>query len=126
MLDSSITLPVVGGDVVVQRFSEEKDKSTYRFAGATWANRKEVSFLRSVPKPNGNYPGNARGTVKLTWDTEVTDRLGATIVAPIIVTIQASVPVGVNPSVFADIMANAAAALNHADLPEDVFYDLQI
>lgn len=126
MLDQSITLPVSGGDVVIQRYSEEKDKSVYRFDGATWAQRKEASFLRSTPKPNGSYPGNARGTVKLTWDTEITDKLGATIVAPAICTIQCSIPVGVTPEIFADLMANVAAVLNHATLPELVFNDLQI
>lgn len=126
MLDQTLTLPVVGGDVVVTRYSEEKDKSTYHFTGATWASRKEVSFLRSLPKPSGSYPGNARGTVKITWDVEVVDKAGSTIVAPIIATIQYSIPVGADSAVVTSHIAHMAAVLNHATLPEAIFESLQI
>lgn len=126
MLASTITLPVVGGDVDVQRYSEEKDKSTYLFAGATWAMRKEISFLRSAPKPSGSYPGNARGTVKMTWDTEVVNKLGDTIVAPIICTIQYSIPVGAAGATVDDHIAHIKAVLDHATLPASVFENLQI
>lgn len=126
MLDATITLPVVGGDVGINRYSEEKDKSTYLFNGATWAKRKEVSFLRSIPKASGAYPGNARGTVKVTWDTEVVDKLGNTIVAPVIATIQYSIPVGAADAVITDHIKHVAAVLNHASLPAAIFKSLQI
>lgn len=126
MLDSVIILPVVGGDVAIQRYSEEKDKSTYRFTGATWAMRKEISFLRSAPKPSGAYPGNARGTVKVTWDAEIVDRLGNDIVAPIICNIQYSIPVGSDATVVASHIAHIKSVLDHATLPASVFGDLQI
>lgn len=126
MLDQTITLPVVGGDVLISRYSEEKDKSVYTFTGATWVMRKEACFLRSLPKSSGNYPGNARGTVKLTWDTEITDKLGNTIVAPVITQIQSSIPVGASSAVITDHFKNLAAVLNHTTLPGLVFVDLQI
>jgi len=126
MLDATITLPVVGGNVDVDRYSEEKDKSTYLFDGATWAKRKEICFLRSVPKASGAYPGNARGTVKLTWDTEVVDKLGNTIIAPIIATVQYSIPVGAADAVITAHIKHVAAVLNHASLPAAVFKSLQI
>lgn len=126
MLDATITLPVVGGDVDVDRYSEEKDKSTYLFDGATWASRKEISFLRSTPKASGAYPGNARGTFKITWDTEVVDKLGNTIVAPIIATVQYSIPVGASDTVVNNHIKHTAAVLNHATLPGAIFKSLQI
>lgn len=126
MLAQTITLPVVGGDVVVDRFSEETNKSVYHFDGATWKMRKEVTFLRSLPKASGAYPGNARGSAKITWDFELTDNAGATIIAPVIAEIKFSVPVGVSSDDVDDIIAHAAAVLNHATLPASVFQDLEI
>lgn len=128
MLDNTITLPVdvTGANAsftneVLSRFKELENKTTYRFGDHSLAARNQVDFYRNDISPSGNYLGNAKGALKLTEDQVVTAKDGTDVVAPTIVSLQLSIPVGTTDVAFYHIIGRLQAMLLDLNLMHDLF-----
>lgn len=103
MLDNQITLAVdedndgVGlVNVVFTRFEEFQNRAVYIAANHALNARDLLTVFRSFPKPNGNFRGVAKSTVKFTMDVTVLGVDGvSTLTSPMIGEVSFSLPVGV-------------------------------
>lgn len=100
-MSESITLPVDvanNGTIVnqvIELFDAVTGRKEYHFATHDFHARDIVIFNRSLPKPNGNFPGTRKASFKFTKDVTVTGVDPATQVkAPGILEINSSLPVG--------------------------------
>lgn len=128
MLDNTIVLPVdatgantTHSNETLSRYKEYENKTTYRFADHTLAARNQLDVYRNDITPSGNYLGNAKGTFKLTEDLVVTAKDGTDVVAPVIASLQLSIPVGVSDAEFRHIIGRLQAMLLNLDLMHDIF-----
>lgn len=107
-MNRTITLAVDlvnNGTLVNQTFTETQtslDKVVYTSSDHTLVSRDQVALARSWPKRVGVFYGVAKSSVKFTKDVTVAQADGTTAVAPIIMELSASVPVGANAS---DVLA---------------------
>lgn len=108
MQPNTIVLPVDlanNGTVVNQTFTRSEElvnRSTYRGPGNTLAVRNVAQLYRTLPKRTGAFLGACKTSVKFTRDITVLDAAGASVVAPLILELSFSVPVGASD---ADILA---------------------
>lgn len=109
MLPNTITLAVdtantgTTTDQVYVRFEEQINKSTYRGPGASVSSRNQLAFLRTLAKRSGDFLGSNKPTVKYTRDVSVPNASGSgNVVAPLIVEVSMSLPVGCTD---ADVLA---------------------
>lgn len=90
-------------DQAFERTTETLNRSDYIGPGHTLQSRNQFQFYRTLPVRSGNFLGSAKSAVKLTRDKSVPNADGSgNIVAPLIVEVSFSVPVGVSA---ADILA---------------------
>jgi hypothetical protein len=115
MQPNTITLAVdelntdITTDHVFQRFEEFQNRSVYIGPNHTVAGRNQLSFYRTFPKQSGNFRGTAKSAVKFTLDKTVLGVDGSSsIVAPLIVEVSFSIPVGTTD---ADILVMRQSAL---------------
>lgn len=81
---------------VFSRFDEYQNRTVYTEAGHQLTLRDTLSFYRTFPKASGNFKGTAKTTLKFSKDYAVTGVDGvASLIAPLIVEVSFSVPVGV-------------------------------
>lgn len=120
MLNDQITLSVdeendgVGPvNHVYTRFEETQNRSKYIHTNHTLSAKDTLSFYRTLPKPSGNFRGVAKTAAKFSKDYSVTGADGSTIVAPVIVEISISMPVGISA---ANAMIARQKALSLLDL----------
>lgn len=99
--------------ITFTRFDEYQNRSEYIAEDHTLASRNKLGMYRTFPKPNGNFRGMAKSAIKLTKDHAVPGiDATTTVVAPSIVDIGFSFPVGVtDESVVLEL--ETAAALLH-------------
>lgn len=101
MLSDTITLPNVllgaGPPVPVEisRYEETQNRTTYVKSDHLPGNRRQVTFYRTAPTKSGNFMGVGKSSVKFTQDVSVSGVNGSALVAPIIIELAFSVPVGV-------------------------------
>lgn len=120
MLNDQITLSVdeendgVGPvNHVYTRFEETQNRSKYIHTNHTLSAKDTLSFYRTLPKPSGNFLGVAKTAAKFSKDHSVTGADGSTIVAPVIVEVSISMPVGISA---ANAMIARQKALSLLDL----------
>lgn len=89
-------------DQVFTRFEEGVNRSLYTGPDHTLITRNTLTLLRTPPKRTGVYYGNAKTGAKFTKDITVTQADGTETVAPIIMELSASIPVGASA---ADVLA---------------------
>jgi hypothetical protein len=94
--DGSTTADVVH---TYERYLDYENRAVYKHdTNHTLSSRDTLSLLRTFPKANGNFRGQAKSTAKFTKDVIVTGLDGENIVAPVIVSLEFSVPVGLSSS----------------------------
>lgn len=79
---------------VLTRYEEYLNRSTYISGTHDPSARDTLALFRSMPKSNGNFKGVQKTSFKFTKDVAVLGADGSDIVAPIIVEVNFSFPVG--------------------------------
>jgi hypothetical protein len=99
-------------DSVFTRFEEFQNRSEYIHSNHTLSVRNKLGFYRTTPKKNGNFVGVAKSAFKVTKDHEV-DGVDATTsnVAPAIVDVGFSFPLGMTPAQTLEMRMTAAAMI---------------
>lgn len=98
------------------RFEEYLNRSVYVADGHALDARNTLGLYRTVPKPNGNFKGVAKTSMKFTEDVTVVGSDGSDLTAPIIVEVGFSVPVGALASKILEIRQRALALLDRDDI----------
>jgi len=121
MQDNSITLAVdVDNDggttaavtLVFNRYEEYQNRSVYIATDHTLASRNQLGLYRTFPKVSGNFNGVAKSAIKLTQDYSVPGADATTTrVAPGLVDIGFSFPVGLTPAQTLELRMRAVALL---------------
>jgi hypothetical protein len=83
-------------DHVFRRLEEFQNRTTYiQSANHALDSRDMLNLYRTAPRPNGNFRGVSKSSLKFTKDIDVLGLDGvATIKAPIIVEVNFSIPIG--------------------------------
>jgi hypothetical protein len=123
MQDNTITLSVNEDgddgttaeiDSVFTRFNEFLNRSEYIHANHTLASRDKLGFYRTIPKKVGNFMGTAKSAAKLTKDFLVPGSDSETlIIAPAIMDIGFSFPIGLTPEQTLAFRMRGHALLQH-------------
>lgn len=100
---------------VMSRYDSNGNRSLYIAPDHLPDNRQTMSLFRSPAKPNGNFRGVNKTSVKLTWDRQVLGVDGvATLTAPSICECGFSLPVGMTDAETLEFRQTMVAALDHA------------
>jgi len=81
--------------LLLTRYAEQMNRSDYIVSGHTTSSRKQFQVYRTFPKRNGDSLGVRKCAVKFTWDREVENAVGDTVLMPLIVELSYSIPQGV-------------------------------
>jgi hypothetical protein len=104
-------------DKVFTRFDEYQNRSEYISGDHSLAARDKLSLYRTLPKTAGNFKGVAKSAVKFTQDYSVEGVDSTTTnVAPGIVDINFSFPVGMTPAQTLEMRMRAVALLLDDDV----------
>lgn len=121
MQDNIITLPVdtanTGSttDLALERAESVPGRSIYHAPSHSLAMNDKLTLYRTNPKANGNFRGQAKSKAKFTMDIEVPGvDATTTVVAPYIIEISTSQPVG-TPSATALLGRQRGVALLDLD-----------
>lgn len=86
-------------DHVYTRFEEHLNRAVYVGPDHSMMVRNTLSTYRTFPKPKGNFRGVSKSAVKFSMDISVAGVDSETsILAPVIVEVSFSIPVGVTPA----------------------------
>lgn len=114
-------------DQEYNRYEEKINSSTYTGPGHTLASRNLMQFYRTPPKRNGNFPGAAKASAKFTIDREVAGvDTATTLVAPQILEISLSSPVGVSASDHLEFRQHGVALLDYDTIVSALFELLSV
>lgn len=120
MLDNTIVLPVdvLGNAVLVNktylRDESVPNRSVYTGPGHTLSLRSLMNCYRTQPKKSGNFPGVAKGEIKITQDTSVPGvDTSTSIIAPRLASASTSFPVGTSDAEMVETLQTLIAALKH-------------
>lgn len=120
MQDNTITLAVDelnNGTLVNKAMSRDDysgNRSKYIAPTHLPQMRQEMTLFRSAAKPNGNFRGVNKTSVKLTWDRSVNGADGVTtVIAPSICECGFSLPVGMTEAEMLEFRQIMVAALDH-------------
>lgn len=123
MLDNTITLSVdhdrdaTPTNEPFTRFEENLNRSMYTGADHSVEDRNTFTVTRSLPSVSGNFRGVKKTTMKFTKDIEVNGVDATTTnVAPIIINVSCSVPVGATAADCMHLRERMRAALDDQDL----------
>lgn len=110
-----------------ERFEEFQNRSIYIGANHSPALRDTISMYRSFPTKNGNFNGTQKTAVKLTLDVSVPGvDSETTLIAPAIVEVSFSVPVGVTQAEILKIRQRAIALLDLDTVMDPLNYQLMV
>lgn len=102
---------------VYTRFDEYQNRSVYISADHSLDAKDTLGLYRTLPKQNGNFRGVAKTAMKFSKDVSVTGVDGvASILAPIIFEISASIPVGATDADVLIARQRAIALLDRDDV----------
>lgn len=105
--------------LALDRYEEASNRSVYVTAVHTPGSREMIALTRALPTKSGNFRGVSKGSLKFTQDVSVTGvDSNTTILAPIIVEVSFSLPVGCD----ADDVKRARQIIIGA-LDDDTFSD---
>jgi len=94
------------------RFEEFQNRSTYISSDHSLAVRNQLGLYRTMPKQSGNFRGVAKSAIKFTQDYQVAGVDATTTnVAPGIIDIGFSIPVGITPEQDLALRMRAVALL---------------
>jgi len=98
---------------VLTRYDEYQNRTEYIDEDHTLSLRNKVGLYRTFPKTSGNFKGVAKSAIKFTQDYSV-DGVDSTtsIVAPGIIDIGFSFPVGMTPAQTLELRMRAVALLS--------------
>lgn len=120
MLPNTIVLPVDvldNGTTVDKTYTRDDafpNRAVYVAADHTLAVRSLLNTYRTQPKPSGNFPGVAKGSMKLTQDYVVLGKDRTTeVVAGGIVEYSSSMPVGCTTAQHVEMLQRMIALLKH-------------
>lgn len=89
--------------------------------------RETLTFYRTYPKVNGNFPGTSKVAMKFSYDHAVDGVDGvSTLSLPLIMEVSASVPVGVTAAQSLVMRQRALALLDHDTVQNALFASLSI
>lgn len=122
MLDNTITLSVDAANdsnpanQAYTRYEEFSNRSSYIGSDHSLSERNVLSCTRNFPTVSGNFPGVAKSSVKFTQDIEIEGvDTSTTLVAPIIVAVSFSIPVGATAAEAMELRQRVIAALDDDD-----------
>lgn len=124
--DGEITADVT---LVFERFDavSNPNRSIYTGEENTLLQRDQLAFYRSFPKKNGNFNGVAKSAAKFTFDIPVDGADGVTtVVAPILLEMSFSVPVGATAAQVLSLRQRAIALLDSDDIMSKLNNELQV
>jgi len=111
-------------DQEYNRYEEKINSSTYIGPGHSLGNRNLLQLYRTPPKRNGNFPGAAKASAKFTIDRQVSGvDTATTLVAPQILEISISSPVGVSSADHLEFRQHGVALLDY-DTIVSALYEL--
>lgn len=123
MLDNVLTLAVdhdrdaTPTDEDYTRFEENLNRSLYVGDDHSVESRNTMTVTRSLPTVSGNFRGVKKTSLKFTQDYEVAGvDATTTLVAPIIISVSFSVPVGATAAAAMHLRERVRAALDDQDL----------
>jgi len=121
MIDNTITLAVdtlnngTPTNRVYSRYEEFQNRSVYIGPEHSLSARDTMALYRSPVKKNGNFPGMAKSSIKLTQDVSVLGLdVTTSIKAPMIGEASFSVPVGITDEELMSFRQRLIATLDHA------------
>lgn len=134
MLPNEITLAVdeendgVGPvNHVYSRYDEYQNRSVYISADHSTEARDTLTFYRTPPKVNGNFRGVSKVAMKFSCETSVTGVDGVSnVIAPVIIELSCSLPVGVTAAEKLIARQRAIALLDRDDVMDPLFDALMI
>lgn len=95
------------------RYAETINSSQYIGEDHSLSVRNTLQFYRTAAKKNGNFPGTAKSAVKFTQDVEIPGvDTSTTLVAPSIIEISFSLPVGATSAHAKELRQRALALLD--------------
>lgn len=99
-------------DQVFSRYTTHENRTAY--IGATHAPdaRNMIGIYRTFPTRSGNFKGTSKSSVKFTEDISVASVDGGTIVAPAILDLSFSLPVGTPAAKVKELRQRLIAALD--------------
>lgn len=120
--------PLNNGTTEVQnyrRFSDSDNRALYIGDDHTGTKRDTLTLLRSLPKTSGTFKGMMKTSAKFTLDIEVPSTVvGVSVIAPYIVDISVSLPVGTDP-VVAQLVRQRVVALMDKEAVVKNLHELQ-
>jgi hypothetical protein len=133
MLDNTITLSVdhdrdaTPTDEDFTRFEEHINRSLYVGENHSVESRSTLTLTRSMPKVSGNFRGVKKTSAKFTQDLVVDGVDGSTTnVAPLILNLSISVPVGATAADCMHLRERMRAALDHQSIMTRLTESLEI
>ena len=81
-------------DLALTRFDEYQNRAVYISESHSIAAPDTLTFYRTIPKPSGNFLGMAKTSYKFSRSITVAGADGSTLIAPQIVEVSFSNPVG--------------------------------
>lgn len=98
------------------RFEEYLNRAMYIGEGHSLSARNTLSFYRTMPRISGNFRGTAKTAVKFSRDLSLLGVDGTTVVAPQILEVSFSNPVGVTPAQSLEFRQYGVALLDRDDI----------
>lgn len=103
-------------DQLFSRHEESPNRSTYVGPTHSLVSRDQLAFLRTLPKRTGPYYGSAKCAVKFTRDVVVSQADGTDTVAPLIVELSFSIPVGTSSATVVEALQRIIAISDRSDV----------
>lgn len=114
-------------DELYSRYSESSNKSTYVGPENSMATRDQIVFSRSFATASGNFAGAYHAAFKVFWDRSVSGvDTSTTRTEPIIVTVDARVPLGATQEDITHALQRAAGVLTTGAIREGLFQALMV
>jgi len=133
MLDGTITISVDVAndanlvDAVFTRQDEFQNRSKYKSANHSLISRDTLDFYRTYPKKSGNFNGTAKSSLKFTRDRTVNGVDATTeVVAPEIVEISFSLPVGITNANLVELRQRVVALLDDDSIMDRLNEGLEV
>lgn len=114
-------------DHVFTRYEEYLNRSVYIDEDHTVASRNTMGLYRTFPKVNGNFRGVSKTAIKFSRDISVNGvDSETTLVAPIIIELGVSLPVGVTSADVLKARQTMIAILDYDDIMDPLMEQLMV
>lgn len=114
-------------EIILSRFEEYQNRSVYIAGDHTLASRNMLGLYRTMPKQSGNFRGVAKSAIKFTQDYQVAGVDATTTnIAPGLIDIGFSLPVGMTPTQTLALRMRAVALLLRDDICQPLTDQLMV